>query len=190
MRNLPSLLAALSLTATAPVLAQDEETAHATPSGQAVPRFVSLKFDVANGRSGPSRQHPVAWRYVRAGLPMEVIAETPDWRRVRDPEGEVTWMHRRVLSGRRSVFTIEETTLYARADSESPIEVVADTGVVLSLERCRSGWCRVEAQGYRGWVETDTLWGVYASELNTSELDDPHSGGALSASLPRDTALR
>ena len=77
---------------------------------------------------------------------MEVIAETPDWRRVRDPEGEVTWMHRRVLSGRRSVYTIQDTPLHARADAEAPTEAIAEPGVVLSLERCRSGWCRVEGQ--------------------------------------------
>lgn len=161
-----------------------------TPSGQNVPRFVSLKFDVANGRSGPSRAHPVAWTYLRSGLPMEVIAETPDWRRVRDPEGEVTWMHRRVLSGRRSVFTLEETVLYARADESAPIEAVAEAGVVLSLERCRAGWCRLETQGFRGWAEATTLWGVYAAEQHNSEVDVRDGSGALSASLAHDTALR
>lgn len=169
--------------------AESDAEAVSTPSGQAVPRFVSLKFDVANGRSGPSRAHPVSWRYTRAGLPMEVIAETPDWRRVRDPEGEVTWMHRRVLSGRRSVFTVQDTPLHARADSEAPTEAVAEPGVVFSLERCRAGWCRVEGQGYRGWVQTHTLWGVYENELATTEVDDPHSDDSLSASLPRDIAL-
>jgi SH3-like domain-containing protein len=98
MRRLAALFALICLAA--PLQAQ--ETGQPTPSGQEVPRFVSLKFDVANGRSGPSRAHPVAWRYVRAGLPVEVIAETPDWRRVRDPDGEVTWMHRSIQSGRRN----------------------------------------------------------------------------------------
>lgn len=94
MRRLISLALALALGCSAAAAAQDGEARADTPSGQQVPRFVSLKVDVANGRSGPSRSHPIAWRYVRAGLPMEVIAETPDWRRVRDPDGEITWMHR------------------------------------------------------------------------------------------------
>ena len=79
MRSLATLI--VMLCCLVPAQAQDADPS--TPSGQEVPRFVSLKFDVANGRSGPSRSHPVAWRYVRAGLPMEVVAETPDWRRVR-----------------------------------------------------------------------------------------------------------
>tara|TARA_R110000868_G_scaffold13584_2_gene63179 strand:+ start:20981 stop:21541 length:561 start_codon:yes stop_codon:yes gene_type:complete len=186
MRRLATLI--FMLCCLAPVQAQ--EAGEPTPSGQAVPRFVSLKFDVANGRSGPSRGHPVAWRYVRAGLPMEVIAETPDWRRVRDPEGEVTWMHRSILSGRRSVITLEETPLRARAEIEAPAEAVAEAGVILMLERCRTGWCRVEAQGYRGWARADALWGVYASEQGDDNPVENDGNPALSGSSARDTALR
>lgn len=184
LRLVPAILALVSASVSAPVMAQDR--IDDTPSGQPVPRFVSLKFDVANGRSGPSQAHPIAWRYTRSGLPMQVIAETEEWRRVVDPEGETTWMHRSILSGRRSAFTIDETILRARAEADAPIEAVAEAGIVLSLERCRTGWCRVEAQGYRGWVETATLWGLYEDERD----DAPNSSGALSASLTRDTALR
>ncbi len=168
------------------VAATAQDRVSDTPSGQPVPRFVSLKFDVANGRSGPSQAHPIAWRYTRVGLPMQVIAETEEWRRVVDPEGETTWMHRSILSGRRSAFTADETILRARAEADAPIEAVAEPGIVLFLERCRTGWCRVEAQGYRGWVETHTLWGLYLDEQGESG----NGSAALSGSLPRDTALR
>ncbi|MDF1767584.1 SH3 domain-containing protein [Maricaulis sp.] len=187
MRSLITLIACLTFAGSV-FAAQDTEHT-ATPSGQAVPRFVSLKVDVANGRSGPSSQHPIAWRYLRAGLPMEVIAETPDWRRVRDPEGEVTWMHRSILSGRRSVYTLEETSLHARDSESSPIEAVAGAGVILSLERCRTGWCRVEAQGFRGWVRPHTLWGVYPQELDSETGPDVDGNPALSPSVAHDTAL-
>lgn len=181
----------------APAHAQDEldttpptqSASESTPSGQVVPRFVSLKFDVANGRSGPSQAHPIAWRYLRRSLPMEVIAETPNWRRVRDPDGEITWMHKRVLSGRRSVFTLVETPLRARADIDAPEEAIADAGVTFSLQRCRSGWCRIEAQGYRGWAQAQMLWGVYPSELASGASAGDDRSATLSPSHSRDTAL-
>ena len=56
-------------------------------SGKAVPRFETLKFAAVNGRSGPSREQSVVWRYERKGLPLLIIKETRDWRRVRDPSG-------------------------------------------------------------------------------------------------------
>jgi SH3-like domain-containing protein len=186
MRCLLVVIACLSLSS--PLNAQDAE--QPTPSGQNVPRFVSLKFDVANGRIGPSREHQIDWQYVRAGLPMEIIAETPSWRRVRDPEGVLTWMHKSLLSGRRSAVARQEAPLYARADLDAPQKAIADIGAVLSLERCRVGWCRVEAQGFRGWVQTHLLWGVYQNELEEDFRDEVDGSGNLSASLPRDTALR
>lgn len=180
-RLIPILFAALVLAA--PVAAQDAPT----PSGFPVPRFVSLKAGVANGRAGPEQAHPIVWRYVRAGLPMEVIAETADWRRVRDPDGEVTWMHRTLLSARRSVIALEETPLLVRPAGDAPVEAVADAGAVLWLERCRDGWCRVEAQGHRGWADVSTLWGIYDSERD-GQAAAAQRNPALSASAPHDTA--
>lgn len=161
MRLTALILASMGLLlATAPALAQGCET----HSGLPVPRFVSLKFESVNGRAGPSLGHPIVWEYVRAGLPLEVTAETADWRKVRDPDGEETWMHRRVLSGRRSVRLLEPATLRARPDSETVIEAEAEAGAVLWLERCRAGWCRLETGGRRGWAPAAALWGIYLAE--------------------------
>lgn len=136
-----------------------------TPSGLPVPRFVTLKFEDVRGRSGPSLNHAVRWDYHRAGLPMEVVAETADWRRVRDPGGEETWMHRRTLSGRRAVEVREAADLHARPDTDSPVAAKAEAGAFLWLERCRAGWCRLESEGVRGWTRAETLWGLYDFEL-------------------------
>ncbi|TGY89169.1 hypothetical protein E5163_08585 [Marinicauda algicola] len=172
MRLIAPLLALAGLiAATAPAMAQGCDT----HSGLPVPRFVSLKFESVNGRAGPSLGHPIVWEYVRAGLPLEVVAETADWRRVRDPDGEETWMHRRVLSGRRSVRLLEAAVLRARPEPDAVIEAEAEPGAVLWLERCRAGWCRLEADGRRGWVPAASLWGVYAPERDprSARPEDP-----------------
>ena len=159
----------LRLLVLATLIALPLQLAHAqaadTPSGYPVPRYVSLKVGVAHGRAGPSRDHPIVWRYVREGLPLRVTAEAPDWRRVEDPDGEVTWMHHSLLSGRRTVFVHEEIELRIRPDTEANIEAVAEAGAILELERCADGWCRLEAQGHHGWVEADTVWGLMPSDL-------------------------
>src|SRR6185437_5073069 len=53
-----------------------------TPSGMPVPRYVSLKFDKVNARSGPGDDHRLLFVYRVRGLPLQVIAETSEWRRV------------------------------------------------------------------------------------------------------------
>lgn len=139
-----------------------------TRSGLPVPRFVSLKFDETRGRAGPSFGHPVQWRYQRAGLPMQVIAESPDWRQVRDPDGEEVWMHRRTLTGRRAVWAREPATMRSRPDEDAALIAEIEPRAVLWLERCRGGWCRLEADGRRGWASASAFWGVYPDEVEPS----------------------
>ena len=61
-----------------------------------VPRYVSLKFDKVNARAGPGDDHKLLFVYRVRGLPLQVIAETSEWRRVCDPEGTLAWVHKRV----------------------------------------------------------------------------------------------
>ncbi|MGX6649090.1 SH3 domain-containing protein [Maricaulaceae bacterium MS644] len=144
-------------------------------SGLRVPRFVSLRYDEAVGRSGPSGDHPRLWVYQRAGLPVEVIQETPDWRKVRDPGGVEVWMHRRLLTGRRSVWALEATDMLARPDAESSLIARIEPDARLWLERCRPGWCRLEAGGRRGWARADAFWGLSPG--------DRQADGALEGAL-------
>ncbi|WP_421789477.1 SH3 domain-containing protein [Hyphobacterium sp.] len=147
-----------------------------TPSGFPVPRFVSLKVGVAHGRSGPSQDHPIAWRYVRAGLPLRVTAEAPGWRRVEDPDGEVTWMHQSLLSGRRTVYIPVGTELRIRPDEEANIEAIVEPGAILDLERCAEGgavWKRrgimVGRQPIRSGEFCRPIW-VLKTVQNTASL--------------------
>ena len=75
-----------------------------TPSGQPVPRWLSLKSSEVHARFGPGLDHRILWEYRVSGLPVQVIAETTEWRKICDPEGAVAWVHRSVVSSRRSVF--------------------------------------------------------------------------------------
>ena len=168
--------ATAALGAPAPALAQACEGF----SGLPVPRFVSLRYDEAIGRSGPSRQHPELYLYQRAGLPLEVVQETPDWRKVRDPDGVEVWMHRRLLSGRRAVWALDAADLRARPEADSSLIARIEPGARLWLERCRSQWCRMEAAGRRGWAPASLFWGVTPADQGASGAAD----GALEGSLP------
>ncbi len=133
-----------------------------TPSGFAVPRYVSLKVGTVNGRTGPSLGHSVAWQYRRRGLPLIVVAETEFWRKVRDIHGDESWIHKPALSGERMVLALEETSLYRRADQGSRIEAVIAAQALLKLESCDGqGWCKFRSQnGHKGWAKAAYFWGA------------------------------
>ena len=72
------------------------------PSGLPLPRFVSLKSGRVNSRIGPGVNYPVDWLYLKSGLPMEIIQEYDNWRRVRDSDGAEGWINQSLLSGKRT----------------------------------------------------------------------------------------
>lgn len=131
-----------------------------------VPRFVSLKATEVNARAGPGKRYPVKWKYVRPGLPVEIIAEYETWRKIRDWEGQESWVHRAMLSGvRRLIVTGEVRTLRRRAEEAAPAVVRLEPGMIADVEDCGDGWCRVEVRNYRGWLKYSEVWGVYPGEV-------------------------
>lgn len=133
-----------------------------TPSGFPVPRYVSLKVGKVNGRTGPSRQHPIAWQYRRKGLPLVVVAETEMWRKVRDVTGDESWIHKPALSGVRRVLILEEATLHSKPKDTARITALVDRNALLELMECNDAdWCKVSSvDGLKGWTQRYKLWGA------------------------------
>jgi SH3-like domain-containing protein len=133
-----------------------------TPSGLPVPRYVSLKFDKVNARSGPGDDHRLLWVYRVRGLPMQVVAETSEWRRVCDPEGELAWVHKRTTDGRRTVMNVSAVPvpLRRRPKEVSHLTAYLRPRALAALLRCEDGWCRVRAGEVTGWVRPGDLWGA------------------------------
>ena len=134
-------------------------------SGLPVPRFVSLKFNKANLRSGPGSEYPVLWQYRQAGLPLLVDAEFGVWRKVRDADGTTGWMHGAGLSLRRMAFIHDGMAkIYQQDSSESGLVAVAEKNALLELESCPKNWCRVTTDTVKGWVQRTAIWGVLKDE--------------------------
>jgi SH3-like domain-containing protein len=139
------------------------------PSGLPLPRFVSLKAGKVNVRRGPSSSHEVAWVFQRKGLPVEIVAESENWRRVRDSEGAEGWVLQNMLSGKRTALVApwrkeDAIPMYAAEKADGAMVARLQAGVVANVENCTGDWCEIDAEGYQGWVEQSMLWGVYPEE--------------------------
>jgi SH3-like domain-containing protein len=141
------------------------------PSGLPLPRFVSLRAERVNVRSGPTKDNDVNWVYTRGGLPVEIIAEYDNWRRIRDWEGAEGWVLHSLLSGRRTALISAQAKsvddfvpLHASGEKQSPITARLQAGVLATVKRCAGNWCRITGQGFDGWIEQERLWGVYPGE--------------------------
>jgi SH3-like domain-containing protein len=138
-------------------------------SGLPVPRYVSLKSDRVNLREGPSKDHRTSWVFQRAGLPVEITAESETWRRIRDSDGAEGWVLHSLLSGRRTALVApwwKQGPLPLLAKPEAKAEVVAElqAGVLGNVKSCTGTWCRLTGSRFDGWIQQDKLWGVYPNE--------------------------
>lgn len=133
-----------------------------TPTGFEVPRWIALSSSEVYGRRGPGTDHPILWKYTARGLPVQVIAETREWRKVCDPEGSVVWIHRTVTSGRRRVFNTgaEAVPIHSGRDASSAIKARLGPRSLISAEDCEDGWCRVRESRLRGWVQESAVFGT------------------------------
>ena len=131
-----------------------------------MPRFVSLKSSEGNVRRGPSLSHRVDWVFTRRDMPLEITDEYGHWRRVRDLEGAGGWMHYSLLSGARTVIVQEDmVAMSMKPEPGAQVNAHAEAGVIARLGTCNDDWCRITADGRRGWVPKTALWGVNDDEL-------------------------
>ena len=161
-RGWAAIAAALGLGALAALPATTAMAERQTPSGYPVPRYVTLKFGKVNARAGPGDDHRLLWVYRTKGLPVQVVAETSEWRRVCDPEGGLAWVHKRVTDGRRAVINLQARPAPLLEKPRTGAEPAAYLNVraMASLDRCEKGWCKVKVGRASGWTRQGALWGT------------------------------
>jgi SH3-like domain-containing protein len=143
--------------------AQERQVARKTQGDMT--RFASLRADDVNVRAGPGVRYPVKWKFVQRNLPVQIIAEYDTWRKIRDWEGAEGWVHRAMLSSRRSLIMIGQgQTMRKDATDDSAAVARLATGYVVMVSRCERVWCEVEADGYEGWIKRDNVWGIFPGE--------------------------
>lgn len=133
-----------------------------TPSRQPVPRFVALEYNEINARKGPGEDHRILWTWHAKGMPVEVVAETSDWRKVRGPDGVAAWVHKRGLTGDMNVMRIKPGAVALHASPRDDAAVVAwlKPSAVAGLEKAQGDWRELKASGTRGWVRASEVWGA------------------------------
>lgn len=139
------------------------------PSGQPLPRFVTLKSAKVNVRQGPGVGYEVAWVFQKSGLPVEIVQEFDNWRRIRDSEGASGWVMQTMLSGRRNAVIApwekaETVPLREKPSEQASVAAYLQPGVMAQVKSCSQNWCRLSDSRFEGWIRQDRLWGVYPGE--------------------------
>ena len=144
-------------------------------TGLEIPRFVSLKSNDVNLRVGPSVNYPIELKYTQNNLPVEIIDEFDIWRKIKDSENNIGWLHKSLIKGDRFVLTVDKKNstkiIYNRPNGNQIGRVEKNN--ILNLESCLKNWCLVSHQKIRGWLSKDFVWGVYEKEVYNQSFFQP-----------------
>jgi SH3-like domain-containing protein len=134
-------------------------------TGLPIPRFVSVRPDEANVRTGPGLNYPIKWVMVRKDMPVEIINEYNHWRKIRDIQNDEGWIHKGMLSGhRKGLIKGGDKKMYKSSSLNSSIVAVLEGGVIVDVKNCSNDFCEIEVEKVEGYIEKSSLWGVYSNE--------------------------
>jgi SH3-like domain-containing protein len=100
---------------------------------------------------------------VSHGYPVEVVVVVEGWSKVRDANGEMSWIESKLLSDKRTVMVrMPLAQVREAADDNAPVAFQAQQNVLLELlEMAGGGWLRVRHRdGQSGYVRVAQVWGV------------------------------
>lgn len=130
-------------------------------------RFVAMRADKVNARSGPNIRYPIEWIYQQQNYPVEIIAEYDQWRKIRDSEGSTSWIRKNLLTNTRYALVTEigENNIYEKDSLNSDVVAKVENGVVGKIKKCTLSFCQLEFENkIEGWVPRNILYGIKKGE--------------------------
>lgn len=98
-----------------------------------------------------------------AGMPVEIILTSGSWCRVRDMNGDLSWIEAKDLITRRNLIVkVATARIRSTADESAAMVFSADKHVLLEMaEPAIGAWVKVKHRdGQTGYVRTSEVWGL------------------------------
>ena len=123
--------------------------------------FLTLRNDTVNLRQGPSLEYPIKLFYKKKFLPVLILDEFENFRKIRDHENNTGWIHISQLSKKKAAITIDDDQLiFNKPSIYSKPFAILKKGRLCKIHKCRDEWCKISVEKYKGWVKKDILWGL------------------------------
>ena len=122
--------------------------------------FLSLKKDEVNLRQGPSFEYPIKLIYNKKYLPVIILDKSGPWRKIKDFENNMGWIHVSQLSKKKSAInTKNNSVLYKKPTIYSKPIARLEVGRLVIIKRCKLKWCKIITGDFNGWIKKKYLWG-------------------------------
>ena len=123
-------------------------------------KFLSLKKNKTNVRYGPGLDYPIKYIYRKVNLPVKQIDKKENFRRIIDLKNNSGWIHISQLKKNSSIITTNDKILFKKPTSFAKPIAQIKKGRLLVLQKCEGGWCKIESDGFDGWIKISNIWGL------------------------------
>ena len=113
-------------------------------------------------RVGPGSEYPIKWIYTQKNMPLRLLDNFDNWRKVSDIDNEEGWIHIGSLSKTQFAITKQKTNGYCNSQKDD-ICFTLDPMVILKLIRCKEEICKLSINNKtkkKIWVNKQDLWGI------------------------------
>ena len=122
--------------------------------------FLTLKKKKVNVRYGPSFDFPIKYIYKKINFPIKQIDKKENFRRIIDHKKNSGWIHISQLKNVNSVITQNDKIMFKKSTVFSKPIAKINKGRLLVIKKCENEWCKIETEGFTGWVDKSDLWGA------------------------------
>ena len=121
--------------------------------------YLMLKNSKVNVRMGPGLDYPVKFIFKKKYLPLKVIDQKENFRKVIDHKKNSGWIHISQLKKVNSVIVLSNRILFKKPTFNSKPIANIESGKLFVIENCKKDWCEVSSQNYSGWINMNDVWG-------------------------------
>ena len=118
-----------------------------------------LKNSKVNVRIGPGFDYPIKFIYKKKYLPVKIIDNKENFRKVIDHKKNGGWIHISQLKKINSILVLSDRILFKKPTYNSKPLANIKSGRLFILEKCKKTWCEVSSQNFSGWITTENVWG-------------------------------
>tara|TARA_B100001250_G_scaffold285950_1_gene248009 strand:+ start:553 stop:1002 length:450 start_codon:yes stop_codon:yes gene_type:complete len=122
-------------------------------------KFLMLKNNKVNVRYGPSFDHPIKFIYKKIYLPLKIIDEKENFRKIIDHKKNSGWIHISQLKKSKSLITTSPKILFKKSTKYSKPIAKLDKGRLIMVKKCEKNWCNIKTEKFTGWIVKNNVWG-------------------------------
>lgn len=129
------------------------------------PHFAHIKSKSVHCRKGPGRSYSIETMFTRP-QPVLVLREHELWKKIKDKDGQVCWVHKNMVTQKKGKAFIKKNTLLHSKKNKHLVPIASlEEGVLVDINSCDGSFCSIHIDGYVGYVGQENLFGVSEGKI-------------------------